>query len=39
MNDLHTVFVYGTLGSHPLFEERDRGDIVLGRVKAGVPPR
>ena len=28
-----------TLGSHLLFEERDRGDIVLGRVKAGVPPR
>ena len=27
------------LGSHLLFEERDRGDIVLGRVKPGVPPR
>ena len=28
-----------TLGSHLLFEERDRGDIVLGRVKPGAPPR
>ena len=27
------------LGSHLLFEERDRGDIVLGRVKAGNTPR
>ncbi len=27
------------LGSHLLFEERDLGDIVLGRVKAGDPPR
>lgn len=27
------------LGSHLLFEERDRGAIVLGRVQAGVSPR
>ena len=27
------------LGSHLLFQERDRGDIVLGRVKPGAPPR
>jgi hypothetical protein len=27
------------LGSQLLFEERDRGDIVLGRVKSGVPPQ
>ena len=27
------------LGSHLLFEQRDRDAIVLGRVKPGLPPR